>query len=192
MRETCARTPAARLLGLGAFLTFALMATACSGVQVVSETSDPDALRGIETYSWTSRPAPRDVEGRATYEPDLARDAQQRIDEALQARGWQEVRESRADVLLTEHFFVETIERQQDPYFNYYTSVVEEIGRFALEAIDPETDERVWIGVAESRLRVVSRGVGVDSVNSVASEDERDWKLAEKVEAVLGRLSSGR
>lgn len=192
MRENLARPLFVRLGGALALLIVAVLASACSGVQVVSEATAPDALRGVASYSWTSRPTPSDVAGRATYEPDLARDAQQRIDAALQARGWKKVRESRADVLLTEHFFVETVERQKDPYFNYYTLEVDEIGRFALEAIDPRTDERLWIGIAESRLRVVARGVGVSSVQTVGTDAERDWKLATKVDAVLRRLPAAR
>ena len=184
--------PLARRLAVSLFLLPVVGFAACSGVQVVSETVEPSAFDGVETYAWTSRRAPQDVAGRPTFEPELAGAAQERIDAALSERGWRKVREARADVLLVEHFFVETVERQLDPYFNYYSVQVDEVGRFALEVLDPGTDERVWIAIAESRLRTVGRGVGLDSVQWTESGEEPDWKLEKKVDSVLGRLPEGR
>jgi hypothetical protein len=171
-------------------LALTVIPTACSSID-----TDVQAAPGIEELAWESyawaEPIPDAGAEAVVDDPELRRQVRRAVDAELDARGLRKADRATADLLVFQQLGVEEKVRVNDPYYSFWIAELYEEGALVLEFVDPGTNELLWRGVAKSELRTIGRSVGVNSREFVRSDEARDWKLAEKVRAILGKFPSG-
>jgi len=156
------------------------LAAACSNVRVQADSTARTDLAAFGTYAY--------MDGSAESE-QLEERIEAALDVELAEIGLTRVPRDDARLLVAYDTFVEVETRYLDPFERaFYNHERYEVGTLLLEMIAAEDDRVVWSGTAESQLRVVARGSGLDSVRYEPTDEQPDWKVQEKVERLLARF----
>ncbi len=176
VRPKCLAGPSRR-----AMLALILVCAACSGLDV-RVTQEPDAdLASRETYAFRLAVVP---DGNAVDEK-----IRRAVDEALQARGLRSVQRDQAELVVDWSTAIEERTNYKDPYYAaFYSAERYELGRLTLTLRDPDTDQVLWEGSTEEKLRDVARGYGVNELKFVETNDERYWQIDQRIEALVARF----
>lgn len=169
-------------------LGLAAVPLGCSGIEVETQSAEDVDLSRFATYAWN--PEPNRFAPEVLGEEDLAlRTAiQQRVDAGLARRGYRKTGLFEAQMILDSAVSIDLRQSTRDPYFSTYAVEQYEEGKIALVVLDKETRRALWNGSATRNLRVLARGVGLQRVQLVPTEETRDWRLDEMVEKILARI----
>ncbi len=187
MDSTPRRSPL-RALATG-LLTATLLGTAgasCLGPTVETRADASFDIAAVRTFAWGDI---GEVEG---ADGALADVLHQELDRRLDALGWQQVPEEDADVLVSYRTLVETLQRTNDPYFDFYAVEQYELGTLTIDVQDVVSEEPLWSGSASGELRLTAVVRGPSSNRLKPVQEKRDWQAAEKVEAILAALRAAR
>lgn len=164
---------------------------ACASIRTESELSGPARLVEPASYAWVSTPPrielfdPQQHDGERIEDAALAEQVRRAADSELEARGLHAVERDQAELLLLQRASTHVRYARRDPYFSGPEAVRYEDGTLSLELYDAATGESIWKASGTSRLRDLAEGYGVYSLQYVASREERDWKVPEKIAALF-------
>jgi len=113
------------------------------------------------------------------------------IGRELGARGMREVARDEAGLLV--EFGVDVSERTvaNNAYYDFYATEVVEEGTLSIALRDARTDALVWEGSGTSELRVSAVILGPLAAEPRPTRYARDWRVDEKVAAILRELPRG-
>ncbi len=156
-----------------------LIFASCSSIQVDSRAAEGwDELRPT-TYAWgNSRVA----------DPELSEEIRAAIAERLVELGLEPVDRSEASVLVAYSVAIRAEHKENDPLFDYYTAEQFERGTLTIALLDPDTRVELWRGTGGSKLRRSAVLVGPFATELTPSHEVRNWRIPEKVEAIMNRL----
>lgn len=188
----------ASLLALPLFV----WAAGCSSIRVQVERAEELENKSYATYAYTWEDAfdessPEEEEGFETDEWSdeeevfphflLAR-LEESIDEEMTRRGLRRVGVDEAGLLVSYEVEVEQKTRFNDPFYAFWTTEEFEQGTLALVFFDPKTRREVWKGTSRAPLRDLARGTGLLLVRYRDVEEDREWDVSPRVEALLSRF----
>ena len=174
--------------GLAALgLAFAL--TGCAGIRVHSEPVVGHSPLAHDSYAWVDfdEELPDSLASEDRSGEDLEREVRQALEAELSTLGLRLTTPAEADVLLD--YRLEVDERlRRDAYVEFATRERYELGRLELLFLEPRTREPIWRGAATSELRLAAIQEDPWTNELYPTNRERDWKLRDKVSALLERL----
>ena len=182
-------SPFSRPFSIAVLVCAALLA-ACSSPSLLSRIDsrvegsfDASVVGG---YAWLSDLG---IEPRGDQLPaERNAEARRRIDEALQARGFQKVRPGEAACFVTYDASIDTRRRRNDPYFSVYTQEEVEELTLGLELLDRTRLEAMWRAEATTQLRRTAATSGPFATELEGVDLEREWRVDEMLEVVFDLL----
>lgn len=174
-----------RLSALFTALLAIVLLSACRSTPTASSEFLGDLVPGrFRNFAWLEE-LPDQEPARA-----LAREVRAEVTRGLERQGLRLSLLKDADVLLRQATVVETESRQSDPYVTGHIAEVHEYGTLTLELVDVRTGEPCWRGTSRGHLRRSALVYGGASSERSAPQDEpRDWRIPERVEALLEPLA---
>ncbi len=168
-------------------ISAAALLMACGGMTIRSD-YDPASVPGIQSYGsyrWLPHPSSGDPR---VNNPLMARRIQRAVDTEMSGKGYQPVRDGRADFLVGYHVAfdekleVETVNAHygyrwggvQESYVREYTQ-----GTLIIDVIDAKTEQLVWRGMAQAE------------VHEASSPDQRQKRINEAVKKILANFPPG-
>lgn len=168
-------------------LLVAFAVCACSSVQVKSDW-DPEAnFSALHTWKWQSA-TPVPTGNLRLDDPLVHKRIQAAIRGGLEARGYRQVLEGKADFEVAYHVAIQqkldaqTIYTGYGPYRGWGAggtrTIVEsyDVGSLVIDFIDPATNAVTWRGTAQTRLQ------------DLRTPEEREKRVQEVVDEVLERF----
>lgn len=151
---------------------------ACTTIDVSAEVRDPYQVASVRTFGWagSARPYGHHPQIRAAIEREL------------EARDLVRVPHPEADVVVSYRTDVEIRQRTLDPEFAHHAAEKYELGSLIIELRDGVSGELVWRGTGQGELRLVAVPAGALAGRWREVDEEPDWRIDEKVAAILERL----
>lgn len=170
-------TARARLATLVLWPAFVLLG-GCSAIQV-SASEEPFRAEDYATYAfWNVEPAEI---------VELDTEIRGAVEDELEELGLSSAEAAEADLLVTYRLSVESRQRVNDPYFEYYAAEEYEVGYLTVELRDRSSGEVAWSGTGTSELRLSRVMRGSLDTKLTPTDEDRDWRVAEKVAAIFER-----
>lgn len=183
----------AKLTRSSLFLSLVLLAS-CRTIETRVQDSSGERLREPASYAWVDEaPAPEVFDaswhdGARIEDPALSSQVRAAVEAELAARGLHPCPPEQAELLLLERAGVHVRFERRDPYFTGSESARFEEGTLSLSVFDAASGERLWHSTATSRLRDVAEGYGLYTLRYLETGSPRDWKVRDKVAALLERF----
>jgi hypothetical protein len=156
-------------------LTLAAVLSACSGIRVRSDFDSRTDFSAYRTYAWLTKRPPSQP-ARAPEVSDILMERIQRaVAGELAGKGLRRVKEEAASLLVTHHVSIEEKLQFTDPYFAYDRVKTYEEGTLLIDFIDAKTQQLVWRGSGQTKLR------------EAPTPEERDQRVKEVVDAILAQ-----
>ncbi len=166
-------------------LLLAALASACSSTPEATSEFLGEVVPGrFRTFAWLDE-LPAEEPARA-----LSREVRAEVSRGLEGLGLRLSLLKDADVLVGESTVIETERRQSDPYVTGHIAEIHEYGTLSVELLDVRTGEPCWRGTSRERLRRSALVYGGASSERTAPQDApREWRLEERVRALLAPLA---
>ena len=169
-------------------LSLALLSVSC--VTSSTEHIDEGRLELLQqrTYAWVDEPLAGPEGSTREDLTKLTLEARSLLTAALAERGFTDVGEEDAAVLMALRLDVTDKTRELDPYFAQDQVERFETGHLSLAAFAPITYDEVWRARSEVKLRTTAQGLGTLRVRWKELDEERSWQLDALVSAIVERL----
>lgn len=189
-RSTPAQIPPMPRLLSSASMVSVLALTLAACVTSKTEEFDEERLVLLEqgTYAWVEEPATGPEGGREEKGDALTASARVELANVLEARGFREVAEEDAAVLMALRLDVTDEQREVDAYFAQDQLERYESGHLTLSVFVPVTYDLVWRGRSEGKLRTTAQGMGSLRIVWKDLDEARDWRMDKLATAVVDRL----
>lgn len=203
MNSTRVRLRRPRPLALLAASALAATFGACQSIRTDADAIAPERLQSPAVYAWLDAPpalpgsiAPADdaterfgpARRIAVGDDELLEQVRAAAARGLTSRGWNADEAQRPRYVVVPRVWVELETETRDPLYSAPVKARYEVGRVAVDVYDADTAERLWGGWATCRLRDVALGYGVEVVRFATTDERRQWRIEEKVAALLERF----
>ena len=158
--------------------------SACASIDVDAKSEGGLKPGNFETFAWRFGP---DADA-----GELDAEIRAAIQDELLSRGFREVALDEADLLVSFSTEVATEQRVNDPYFGFTPAEVVETGTLTIEISEIGRSGSRWTGTGESELRRAATRTGPFSSKLSPTGQDRDWRVPQKVSAILEQIGAAR
>lgn len=162
-----------------------LLATGCAAIDVSSVKLSETTFDSYRRFAFCEHRPGDPVLG------PVGSNVQEAVARELEARGMERAELDDADMLVSVSTRVESRIVHRDPYFWMYAAERTEEGTLTIELLDGLTGAPVWRGTGSSNLGVSAVLASPMDVELTPVDWELDWKVDEKVAAILEDVPVG-